>query len=304
MGYGFKIIVEGDYACFTRPELKVERVSYDVPTPGALEGMLKSVYWKPAIRYVIDKIIVFQEIDFANIRRNEVKDKVLLSAVKNQMKQKGGDPCIYTSQSRSQRAAMVLKKVKYGIEFHFELTGLKNNREDDGENKHYNILKRRLEKGQWFRTPCLGCSEFPVKRIELVDAFDTEMISSRIKEMGDVDLGYMSYEVQFEDRGKPINGDWENPKFSDRAKTLYYRPHMIEGVIDVQKIQGGIAMLIKALCDYYDMLSAAEKVLPEGYSKVKIHYEVALTEEGEIDHIINIQKETEVKVGKKNKKGN
>ena len=66
------------------------------------------------------------------------------------MKQKGGDPCIYTSQSRSQRAAMVLKKVKYGIEFHFELTGLKNNREDDGENKHYNILKRRLEKGKTY----------------------------------------------------------------------------------------------------------------------------------------------------------
>ena len=63
MSYGFKIIVEGDYACFTRPELKVERVSYDVPTPGALEGLLKSVYWKPAIRYVIDKIIVFQDID-------------------------------------------------------------------------------------------------------------------------------------------------------------------------------------------------------------------------------------------------
>ena len=202
--------------------------------------MLKSVYWKPAIRYVIDKIIVFQEIDFANIRRNEVKDKVLLSAVKNQMKQKGGDPCIYTSQSRSQRAAMVLKNVKYGVEFHFELTGLKKDREDDGENKHYNILKRRLEKGQWFRTPCLGCSEFPVKRIELVDAFDTEMISSRIKEMGDVDLGYMSYEVQFEDRGKTVNGDWENPKFSDRAKTLYYRPHMIEGVIDVQKYREGL----------------------------------------------------------------
>ena len=57
--YGFRIIVEGDYACFTRPEMKVERVSYDVPTPGALEGMLKSVYWKPAIRYVIDKIIAF-----------------------------------------------------------------------------------------------------------------------------------------------------------------------------------------------------------------------------------------------------
>ena len=74
--------------CFTRPELKVERVSYDVPTPGALEGMLKSVYWKPAVRYVIDKIIVFHPIDFINIRRNEVKEKVKFKAVKNQMKGK------------------------------------------------------------------------------------------------------------------------------------------------------------------------------------------------------------------------
>lgn len=65
-----------------RPELKVERVSYDVPTPGALEGMLKSIYWKPSICYVIDEIVVFKEIEMANVRRNEVKDKVLLSAVK------------------------------------------------------------------------------------------------------------------------------------------------------------------------------------------------------------------------------
>ena len=82
----FKIIVEGDYACFTRPELKVERVSYDVPTPCALEGMLKSIHWKPAIRYVIDQIIVFNRIRFANIKRNELKDKLSLSAVKGQMK--------------------------------------------------------------------------------------------------------------------------------------------------------------------------------------------------------------------------
>ena len=103
MGYGFKIIVEGDYACYTRPELKVERVSYDVPTPGALEGMLKSIYWKPAIRYCIDRIIIFNPNDFINIRRNEVKDKILFSAVKSQMNGKGGDPCIYTAESRSQR---------------------------------------------------------------------------------------------------------------------------------------------------------------------------------------------------------
>lgn len=235
MSYGFKIIAEGDYACFTRPEFKVERVSYDVPVPGALEGLLKSVYWKPSIRYVIDKIIVFNDIDFVNIRRNEVKDKVSLGTVKSRMNGKGGDPCIYTSLSRSQRASMILKNVKYGIEFHFELTGLKSEEETDGENKHYNIIKRRLEKGQWFRTPCMGCSEFPVKRIELVDEFDENLISSRIKEMGDVDLGYMSYKVMFEDRGKPVNNDWDNPEFSDRASTVYYRPRMVKGVIDVKK---------------------------------------------------------------------
>lgn len=235
MSYGFKIMVEGDYACFTRPELKVERVSYDVPTPGALEGMLKSVYWKPAMAYVIDKIIVFHDIDYANIRRNEVKDKVLLSAVKGQMSGKDADPSIYASESRSQRASMVLKNVKYGVEFHFELTGLKSDTETDSEKKHYNIIKRRLEKGQWYRMPCLGCSEFPVRKMELVEEFDMNLISSRILEMGDVDLGYMSYKVVFDDGGKPVNGDWEHPKFSDKATTMYYRPHMIQGIIDVKK---------------------------------------------------------------------
>lgn len=240
MSYGFKIMVEGDYACFTRSELKVERVSYDVPPPGALEGMLKSIYWKPAIRYVIDKIILFHPIDFINIRRNEVKDKVLYSAVKSQMGGKGGDPCIYTSESRSQRASVVLKNVKYGVEFHFELTGLRDDDELDGENKHYNIIKRRLEKGQFFRTPCLGCSEFPVKRIELVDEFDEKLISSSILEMGDVDLGFMSYKVAFHDQGVPVNGNWEHPEFSDRADTIYYRPHMVRGVIDVRKYREGM----------------------------------------------------------------
>jgi len=240
MGYGFRVMIDGDYACFTRPELKVERVSYDVPTPGALEGLLKSVYWKPAIRYVIDKIIVFNPIDFVNIRRNEVKDKVLYSAVKNQMKGKGADPCIYASESRSQRAAMVLKNVKYGVEFHFELTGIRNEEEEDAEKKHFNIIKRRLEKGQFFRAPCLGCSEFPVRSIRLVEEFDRSLISNFILAEGDVDLGFMSYRVEFEDQGRPVNGDWENPKFSDRASTIYYHPHMINGIIDVEKYREGL----------------------------------------------------------------
>lgn len=235
MSYGFKVIAEGDYACFTRPEFKVERVSYDVPTPGALEGMLKSIYWKPAIKYVIDKIIVFNKVDFANIRRNEVSDKVVLSKVENQMKGENADPSIYTAEVRSQRSSMVLKNVKYGIEFHFELTGLKSNREDESENKHFNIIKRRLEKGQWFRHPCFGCSEFPVKKIELVDNFDMDLISSDILNAGNVDLGFMSYKVVFKDGGIPKDNDWDDPKFSDEAQTIYYRPTMVCGVIDVAK---------------------------------------------------------------------
>ena len=233
--YGFKIMVEGDYACFTRPELKVERVSYDVPTPGALEGLIKSIYWKPAIRYCIDRIIVFNPIEFMNVRRNEVKDKLLLSSIKGKMKDREKDISIYTGESRSQRSSMILKNVKYGIEFHFEPTGLRDEREDETEKKHYNILKRRLDNGQHFRTPCLGCSEIPVKRLRLVEDFDLEEISKEIKAMGDIDLGYMLYHMRFHDSGCPINGDWDNPKFSDRADAVYYRPHMTNGVIDVAR---------------------------------------------------------------------
>lgn len=231
--YGFKVIVEGDYACFTRPEMKVERVSYDVPTPSALEGLLKSIYWKPAIRYVIDKIVVFNPINFMNVRRNEVKHKVSMPSVS-----KGSDISIYASESRSQRASMILKNVKYGIEFHFELTGLKSEHDDESDEKHYNIIKRRLENGQQFRTPCLGCSEFPVRSIKPVDGFDLSEISPEIISLGDNDLGFMLYALRFADGGKPVNNDWDNPKFSDKANAVYYRPHMINGIIDVAKYAG------------------------------------------------------------------
>ncbi len=232
MGYGFKIIVDGNYALFSRPEMKVERVSYDVPTISALEGMIKSIYWKPAFKIIIDKIIVFNPIKFINIRRNEVKNKISLSAVKSQMKGIGS-PQIYTSEDRSQRAGMILTNVKYGIEFHFELTGLKSDHKDESEEKHYNIMLRRLRNGQCFRQPCLGCREFPVSKIELVDNFILDQISSELS--GDIDLGYMLYGLKFKDGGVPINNDWDNPRFSDQADAVYYRPHMIDGIIEVKK---------------------------------------------------------------------
>jgi len=233
MGYGFKIIAEGDFACFTRPEMKVERVSYDVPTPSAIEGLIKCIYWKPAIRFVVDKIVVFNPIEFINVRRNEVKEKIVLSNVKRQMLNENVSPQIYASEVRTQRASMLLKNVKYGIEFHFELTGLKSENDDDNKEKHYNILLRRLKNGQFFRQPCFGCREFSSKKIELVDEFDYSLISKELN--GDIDLGYMLYGMQFEDGGKPMNNDWDNPKFSDKADAVYYRPHMINGIIDVER---------------------------------------------------------------------
>lgn len=237
MNREFRVIVEGDFACFTRPELKVERVSYDVPTPGALEGLLKSIYWKPAIRYVIDRIVVFSPIRFVNIRRNEVKDKVEFSRIKKQMEgDPGADPRIYASESRSQRNSLILRDVRYGIEFHMEQTGIRNEREleeCDPQKKHEAELERRIRKGQYFRKPCFGCAEFPVEKIMLTDDFLRAEVD--VSNMGDHDLGYMLDRMIFADRGQPINEDWENPKFSDSASASYYRPHLIDGVIDVQK---------------------------------------------------------------------
>lgn len=239
MGYGFKIMAEGDYACFTRPECKVERVSYDVPTPGTLEGMIKSVYWKPSIRYVIDRIIVFNRINFVNIKRNEIKEKVSFSKMRGQMNGQGSDPSIYCDQSRHQRASMILKDVRYGVEFHFEMTGIRSERGDETDDKHAAILSCRLESGKCFRTPCFGCSEFPVKKLSRVEAFPMEEIHPEIRDNEDVDLGYMLYRLNFHDGGQPVNGDWEHPLFSDEADAVYYHPHMKRGIIDVAEYLGG-----------------------------------------------------------------
>jgi CRISPR-associated protein Cas5d len=242
-----KVIVTGKRACFTRPEMKAERVSYDVPTPGALEGLLKSVYWKPAIRYIIDQIIVFNPIEFETVRRNEVKSKVSYSKMKSLMKETEGkegqrisvksDPTVYASLDRTQRSSLILKNVKYGIAFHIEQTGLQNEREKKEGNpqvKHEEEFLRRCRKGQCFRTPCLGCSEFPAN-IQLIDDFDLSQVCT--ENHGEKDLGFMLYRVAFRDHGKPANSDWNHPVFSDEADSIFYRPIMVDGVIDVKELR-------------------------------------------------------------------
>ena len=226
----FRIVVDADYACFTRPECKVERASYLTPTTSALEGMLKAIYWKPAIRYVIDKIVVFNEIKLASVRRNEVKDKVLFSAVKNKMNGGDKDPAILTKESINQRSTLLLKDVKYGVEFHFELTGIRSEKGEESNGKHAEILGRRLDKGQCFRQPCMGCREFPVRSVRRVKEFDLGKVHESLK--GDTDLGTMLYGLKFHD-DPHIKEEWEKKYFSDSADAFFYHPHMIDGVIDV-----------------------------------------------------------------------
>ena len=117
-----QVEVWGDYACFTRPEMKTERVSYDVMTPSAARGLLESIYWHPGLRWVIDRIHVCSPIRFTNIRRNEVKDVISASKVKAVMNGGTGELYLDASESIQQRAAMVLRDVHYVIDAHFEMT--------------------------------------------------------------------------------------------------------------------------------------------------------------------------------------
>ena len=191
MSYGIKVRVWGDYALFTRPEMKVERVSYDVMTPSAARGILEAVYWKPAIRWVIDRIYVIKPIQFENIRRNEVSKRVSI----NKKDMNGDKPvCIFAddSKTRQQRASMILKDVEYVIDAHFEFTS----REDQNEGKHLDMFKRRVLKGQCFHRPYFGCREFPVS-FEWCESIPDSSFK------GEQDLGFMLHDIDFADGMTP-----------------------------------------------------------------------------------------------------
>ena len=216
MGYGIKVRIKGDYALFTRPEMKVERVSYDVPTPSAVRGILESIYWKPAITWIIDKIHVLNPIQVTNIRRNEVSDKVSPSTAKSIMS--GKEKLFYLDvlSSRQQRASLVLKDVDYIIEAHFEILPDKAG-EDDTPEKHFNIILRRLRKGQHYHQPCLGTREFPAN-VELFE--DGALPKSQLT--GIQDLGWMLYDM-----------DFTNP---DNITPIFFRATMVDGVIDLRDV--------------------------------------------------------------------
>ena len=191
MSYGVRIECWGDYACFTRPEMKVERVSYDIMTPSAARGLVEAIYWHPGMRYIIDAIGLMSPIQFTNVRRNEVKSKILSSSVlKNGTS--GESLGIVTTQEIVQRASTILKDVHYYIDLHFKMTEKANAGDNPGKFKE--MLSRRARKGQCYHQPYLGCREFPAS-FRLVE--DDEVVQVYPESR---DLGYMLYDMNYSDR--------------------------------------------------------------------------------------------------------
>jgi CRISPR-associated protein Cas5d len=198
VSYGIKLLVSGDFACFTRPEMKVERVSYDVMTPSAARGILEAIHWKPAIRWIIDAIHVLKPIRFQSIRRNEVGHKAAVGSIRKAMNSGDisdvalivdeVDPSTGKLKNRQQRAATVLVNTAYVIEAHFELIDKAGS--EDSESKHLEMFNRRARKGQTFHQPCLGTREFPA-RFRLIEP--DEPVPCAIAETRD--LGFMLYDI-------------------------------------------------------------------------------------------------------------
>ena len=207
-----RVEVWGDYALFTRPEMKTERVSYDVMTPSAARGLLESIYWHPGMKWCIDRIHVCSPIRFTNIRRNEVKDTISARKVKTVMEKGQGELNLATPESIQQRAAMVLRDVHYVIDAHFDLT--ENAAPGDNAGKFQDIIKRRLERGQCYSMPYFGTREFPAhfRRCTELPPCPDELKGVR-------DLGWMLLDM-----------DYTNPQ---NITPRFFRASLTDGVMVV-----------------------------------------------------------------------
>ena len=214
MAKGVRVKVWGDYALFSRPEMKVERCSYDVMTPSAARGILEAVYWHPGMRWIIDKIYVNKPIQFTSVRRNEVKSKV---SANNVLPVYNGSPKrLYLSSKAEivQRSSILLRNVEYVIEAHFEMTDKANISDNSGKFK--DIFMRRLRKGECFHTPYFGCREFPVRFC----LCEEEEIHTAYSDEDERDLGFMLYDM-----------DYSNP---ENIQPMFFRAIMKKGVIDLK----------------------------------------------------------------------
>lgn len=214
MGVGVKVNVWGDYALFSRPELKVERYSYDIITPSAARGILEAIYWHPGMRWIIDKIYVKNPIQFTSVRRNEVKSKILASNVLQAYN--GADKTLYISTKEDivQRASQLLCNVSYTIEAHFEMTEKANTSDNPGKFK--DIIMRRLRKGECFHAPYFGCREFPAN----FALCEEEEIHSAYDVVAEKDLGIVLFDMDYSD--------------PENIKPMFFRAVMRQGVVDLR----------------------------------------------------------------------
>ena len=187
----FRLKVFGANACFTRPEMKVERVSYEVITPSAARGILEAILWKPAIRWVVDQIDVLRPITWESVRRNEVGAVVPVGSVKTAMKRRTGNLALFIEDNRQQRAGLFLRDVAYVIHAHFEMTDRAG--DADSVTKFEQMFIRRASNGQCFHRPYFGCREFPVD-FEFIPRGEQSPTPLDLTK----DLGWMLYDLDFE----------------------------------------------------------------------------------------------------------
>lgn len=222
----FCLEVVGDYACFTRPEMKVERVSYDVITPSAARAVFEAILWKPGIRWRIRKTDVLKPVRWISVRRNEVGAVVSTRNALTAMNEGRGAHALYIEDERQQRAGLFLRDVAYRLYADLELLS-DEARANSG--KYFGMFERRADAGQCINQPYLGCREFDARfrRIELrsdgqggwrLPESEPEALSSMTAE-----LGWMLFDMDFSDRAAP------RPQF--------FRASVKQGVMDLADVE-------------------------------------------------------------------
>lgn len=213
--------VWGEFACFSRPEMKVERVSYDMMTPSAARGLLEAIYWHPGLRYVIDRIQVCAPIRTMNLRRNEVEATISARTARTVMERGRGELYLATPEKIQQRAALLLRDVRYVIDAHFNITD--KAAPGDNSGKFQDILKRRISRGQFYHQPCFGCREFPAQFKQC-----TERPPCPEELRGERDLGYMLWDMDYSD--------------PENITPLFFRARLVDGVLTVPTRDSGEVM--------------------------------------------------------------
>jgi CRISPR-associated protein Cas5d len=212
----FCLDVRGDYACFTRPEMKVERVSYDIITPSAARAVFEAILWKPAIRWRVKVIEVLKPVRWISVRRNEVGSVASTRNAITAMSAGRGELGLHVEDDRQQRACLFLRDVAYRL--HADMEPLTDEARAD-PNKYVAMFTRRAAKGQCVNQPYLGCREFAA-RFRLVDDVARE---PEPENSVDGDLGWMLYDLDFANPADP------RPKF--------FRARVEHGVMDLNGVE-------------------------------------------------------------------